>query len=68
MERKRYLLNLGFVGSVMHRSGGSVNVIHGVQWLGKEKMYFIWANDIRVKMLGKKFIIQNIKGIQNERF
>jgi hypothetical protein len=52
----------------MHRSGGSVNVIHGVQWLGKEKMYFIWANDIRVKMLVKKFIIQNIKGIQNERF
>jgi len=39
-----------------------------VRWLGKDEMYFIWANDIRVKMLGKKFIILNIKGIQNEKF
>jgi len=31
----------------MHNLDGNVNVIPEEQWLGREKMYFIWENDIK---------------------
>jgi len=42
----------------------SVQIIR--QWYGNEEIFSIVENDTREKMLGKKSIIQIIKGIQNE--